>query len=130
MGWSCKECGIETADTAALCSGGCGYVNMAKRCILSCETQRMKMMVATEIGARSLIRLCGEGLRGVASTPQFRIVPRRLSGGWVLEHCSTAANATFLNGVVASSEGNVLLETGDIITIAGSAREITIELGD
>ncbi len=132
MTWKCPDCGVEGLDDSLLSHaidlGGCGYVKFPLGVVLRCETtgKEIPFRIPTVVGNAILKSIFSEDIRYV-SKEQFALERSVDKGGWVIKHLASATNVTFLNGSEIS-EDEVLLKTGDVISIKDKYLHLSVRL--
>lgn len=130
MKWKCPKCGFEEETPGSRCGGGCGYVRLAKRVVLTCEStnQQLRMHVNTAVGKSLLMRL--DPADGVyASEPQFEIARDEALAAWVIRHDGSAKNPTFYNGEGLGDTPQTIAD-GGIISIGPDRLKLRVILED
>lgn len=115
MVWKCPRCGFENDAAGNHCGGGCGFVRMAKRVILTTEITKLqlRMHVSTLVG-RTLLKSLDSSDGVYASEPQFEIIRDETLGAWAIRHAALATNPTFYNGEMLNTEPHPLTNDGTI----------------
>jgi len=116
MSWKCPQCGMQNDDAEDACVGMCGHMRLSRLVLTAVASgHEMRFNVDTEVGRTGLQKAAGEEAK-FASQPQFKVFRASGKPGWLISHCATATNPTFLNGKAVGAEAQ-LLRDSDTVSI-------------
>ena len=132
MAATCGNCGFTMEGWRGGLCGQCGHdtpFEFGTLILNSAATARsLHLRLDAILGMRALEELVGEDAR-YAAPAQFRLLRSQEQQGWTVEHCASATNATFVNGLALGSRA-VRLEDGMVVSLAGGRLPLRVSLAD
>lgn len=125
MPWKCPQCGMQNDESEDACVGMCGHMRLSRLVLTAVVSgYEMRFNVDSEVGRTGLQKAAGEEAR-FASQPQFKVFRAPGNPVWLISHCASATNPTFLNGKALGTDAQPL---GDSDTVSVGPKRLVLKV--